>query len=659
MAVAASAFGQTPLDSAYERLRAKDYEQAVRLFRQVVQREPFRPDVRKDLGYALLKMGETRAARDEFAVVLSQNQNDNHLLLEYAFLCHETGETRQARRLFDQLRRSVDPAVKPTAESAFQNVDRPLAEGIARWKEAAAREPGNFSAHVELAKLAETRDEWPLAAAHYEKAWRLKPADRKLLLPLGLAWREIGREEDSGLALLAASRGAEPHTAEKARAVLPQRYPYVYEFERALGLDPGNVELRRELAYLHLEMKQLEKAEREFARIVEQAPDDMLSSAQLGFLLMQRGATVEGRKMLERVLASASIDEELADRVRGVLGLPKALRKRKETAKKDAVSEARELADKSFEAGYMKDALKYLSAVHESDPLNFEVMNKLGIVYNVLKDDRQALRWFELAAMSPEPSIAGQAQRATANLRPQFARFRTTVWTMPFFSTRWRDAFSYGQMKTELRVGHLPFRPYLSTRLVANTRGAVNRPDAPYLSETAVIFGGGVATAAYRGLMGWAEAGMAMSYIHRTDQASRIQPDYRGGVSFSRSWGHHLGSSASGWFAENHEDGVYVSRFNHTLLGYVQNKVGYTLLASESFAFQVLWNGNLTADAKQQYWANFAETGPGMRVRSAVLPRGMVLSFDLLRGSHTVNAGNPRRPNYWDVRAGAWYAITR
>jgi hypothetical protein len=55
-------------------------------------------------------------------------------------------------------------------------------------------------------------------------------------------------------ALLAAARGAEPRTAERARALLPVRYPYVYEFRRALGLDPKNLELRLELENLLLEM---------------------------------------------------------------------------------------------------------------------------------------------------------------------------------------------------------------------------------------------------------------------------------------------------------------------------------------------------------------------------------------------------------------------
>jgi tetratricopeptide (TPR) repeat protein len=647
------------LNEAYEYMRAQNYEKAIPVFREAVRQQPNRASIRKDLGYALLKIGETRAARDEFAVALANSPDDTHLALEYAYLCHETGETRQARRILGGMRNHRDAAIRNQARQAFDNVDRPLAEGIARWREAARLEPGNFSAHLELARLADTRDEWALAAEQYEKAWRLKPADRKLLLPLGLAWKELGRAEESRIALLAASRGAEPHTAMKARELLPERYPFVYEFERALALDPGNVELRRELAYLHLEMKDRERAESEFRRIIELAPDDMLSTAQLGFLLLQRNETLEGRKLLDRVLASDGVDQELADRVRSAVGLPKALRRRPETPKRDVATEARDLADKSYQAGYLKDALKYLRVVHENDPLDFDVMLKLGNTYNMLKDDREALKWFELAEHSPDPSIAGQAQRATGNLRPQFARTRTTFWSMPMYSSRWRDAFSYGQVKTELRIGGLPVRPYLSMRLIGDLKGRVNRPYPQYLSETAVILGTGIATPVVRGLMGWAEAGLAVSYVRRLDTPQRILPDYRGGLSFSRGFGRLLGASGPGVFYENHEDAVYVSRFGRSVLFYTQNKVGYTVAPGEQFSVQIYWNANLTADSKSQYWANFVESGPGMRLRLPGMPRGMLLSVDVVRGAHTKNHGNPRRPNYFDVRAAAWYAVTR
>ena len=43
------------------------------------------------------------------------------------------------------------------------------------------------------------------------------------------------RVEEAHAALLAASRGGEPRAAEAARELLPNRYPYVYEFRKAIA----------------------------------------------------------------------------------------------------------------------------------------------------------------------------------------------------------------------------------------------------------------------------------------------------------------------------------------------------------------------------------------------------------------------------------------
>ena len=252
------------LDEAYAALRAKNYEEAIRGFEQAAKLDPGRASIRKDLAYTLLKIGETEAARDQFAEAMTLDPADDQVALEYAFLCYETKQQVTARRVFDRLRKSGNA----TASEAFENVDRPLREGIARWKQALELSPDNFSAHEELAKLAEQRDELDLAAEQYQAAWKLRPARRDLLVDLGRVWQEQGRTtpskiEDAHAALLAASRGAEPRVAEQARELLPSRYPYVYEFENALALDPSNDALRRELAYLHLEMGNKSAAEQQ------------------------------------------------------------------------------------------------------------------------------------------------------------------------------------------------------------------------------------------------------------------------------------------------------------------------------------------------------------------------------------------------------------
>ncbi len=647
-----------PLEHAYAALREKNYDQAIAGFRQAIALSPNRASIHKDLAYALLKVGENETARDQFEEAVRLDPSDKHVALEYAFLCYETKQQAVARRIFDQIRKTGDA----TAEQAFQNIDRPLADGIARWKKALEQSPDNFSAHQELALLAEQRDELTLAAEHYEKAWRLKPGERELLLDLGRVWKTEGHAEDANSVLLAASRGEPARVAEKARELLPNRYPYLYEFQNALGLDPQNFELRREFAYLLLEMGKKEDAEEQFEKLNRMAPDDLLSAAQLGFLRLNRGDYAGAQPLLEQVLKSS--DDELTDRVRSALKLPQTMRHRGTTAQRTS-EEAKSMAEKSLKAGYLKDALKYLAIAHENDPVDFAVMLKLGWLYNITHQDKEAIKWFKLAGKSPDPAVAKEADQAYHNLAPGFALFRTTFWAFPFYSSRWNDAFGYAQIKTEIKLGKLPIRPYISARFVGDVRGTIgstlSNPAPQYLSESSFIFGVGVTTLPQHGMVGWFEAGEAVKYLSSRNDVGAMIPDYRGGISYAKGFGHLMGGSR-GFFFESNEDGVFVSRFQNDMLAYSQNRAGYTfaqLENSELLQAQIYFNFNGTADRLRQYWANYVESGPGIRFRVRDLPKGMLFSVNFLRGVYTVNEYNPRRPNFFDLRVGFWYAFTR
>jgi tetratricopeptide (TPR) repeat protein len=649
-----------PLERAYRALQAADYDEAIAFFLKALEIAPGRTSVRKDLGYTYLKVGEPEAARDQFGEVMRLDPADGHVALEYAFLCYETKQQTQARRIFDRLRKTGDAASRTTAEQAFQNIDQPLKAGIDRWLKAVELTPDNYSAHEELARLAEQRDELELAAKHYLRAWQILPQRKSGLLDLGRVWGALNRVEQAHAALLAASRSGEPRTAEKARELLPSRYPYVYEFRRALDLDPANTELRRELAYLLLGMGRQQEAEQEFRVLTESGRGDLLSSAQLGLLMLERNERREAQPLLERVLKSE--DRQLVDRVRASMNLPPLPAQPSEPVPPAAPAEARVLAERSFKAGYLKDALKHFRAAHDADPVDFSVMLKLGWTLNMLHNDAEAVRWFDLARRSPDPAIASEASRAYRNLRPGLARFRTTAWLFPFYSSRWRDVFSYAQIKTDVNLGDLPLRPYLSARFVGDTRRTTGGALPQYLSESSFIFGLGLATDPWHGLMAWGEAGTAVSYLGRQPGVSRMVPDYRGGIAYAKALGSLMGAESAGAFYETNADGVFVSRFGDDVLLYSQHRFGYTprpVNALGGLETQFYWNANLTVDARREYWANFAEFGPGLRFRWPVMPSSLSFSISFLRGAYLLNEGNPRRPNFYDFRAGFWYAFTR
>jgi tetratricopeptide (TPR) repeat protein len=625
LAVAAAAFAQSsdPAERAYAALLARDYETAIAAFLAA----PSKPNIRKDLAYTYLKIGEPERARDQFHEALLLDPADTNAALEYAFLCYETKQQAEARRVFDRIRKTGNQI----AEQAFHNIDDPLAAGIDRWQKAIELGADNFSAHYELATLAEQRDELALAATHYERAWRILPDRRTVLVDLGRVWKGMGRTDDSTAALIAASRGGEPRAAEQARELLSAHYPFVGEFRRALELDPANYELQRELGFLLLRMGRQPEAEAEFRQLTLLAPEDLLSATQLGFLLYARGEQAAAMPLFDRVLAGG--DEDLANRVRAVLRMPQTLRPRASAAAPSI--DAKVMADRSIKAGYLKDALKYLDVAHESDPADFDVMLKLAWTNNLLHHDAIAFHWFELARLSPDPKIAADAARGFRNLRPSIQRFRTSLWLFPVFSTRWHDLFSYSQLKTEFNPG-IPVRPYVSLRFVGDSRGTIGSASPQYLSESSFILAVGASSVPWHSLTLWGEAGTSISYVK-----GRMLPDYRAGLAGSRSFRRE----GSRWNAAANLDALYVSRFDHDFLIYTQTRAGYGW---------VYWNANATLDARRQDWANFVETGPGLRIP---LPQSMYMTFNALRGRYLID--NPsRRATFNDLRAGFWYAIS-
>lgn len=652
------AAAQQAAQSAYAALRDKDYDAAVAGFTAALRLAPDRATLRKDLAYTFLKIGESEAARDQFGEVVRLDPADSHSALEYAFLCYETRRQAEARRVFDRLRKSSDSQIRATAESAFQNIDRQLAEDIARWSQVVSQTAGNYSAEHELARLCDERDDLGCAETHYLKSWHVRPGDRSILIDLSRVWRASGQIAQANAAVLAASRADEPRLAEEAREALPARYPYVSEFRQALELDPANTGLRRELAFLLLEMKQSTEAEAEFEKNVEVDPGDDLSAAQLGLLRLARGDRAGALPLLKRVMQSR--DKELAARVRAALNLPAESAANTVAAAPETATggnSAKAMAEKSYRLGYLKDALRYYQAAHEADPGDYSVALKLGWTYNLLHEDEQALQWFGVARQSPDSSVASEAETAYRNLRPAVERFRLTVWAMPFYSSRWSDTFSYGQAKTEMRIAKLPFRPYVSLRFVGDTRSAdVLGPDQ-YLSESSIILAGGVSSTLRHGITLWAEAGRSIGYLH-SDSTERTKSDYRGGVAYGRGWGRVMGANSGGWFTETHADGVFVSRFDDDFLIYSQSRAGYTLPSIPGIHTQLCAIANITTDVKQLYWANTAEAGPSFQMRAKFLPPGSTFTADAVRGFYMINRDNPRHPNFFDFRAGFWYAFT-
>lgn len=618
------------LDRAYEHLRAGRLDAARADFEAGLRANPGHVAARTDYAYLLLKMGETDLGRDELKRVLEAKADDERLGLEYAYLAYETGKRAEAFEIFMRLKLvGKDEAIRKQAGETAVRLDEELKTSIARWREAAAKTPDSYSVHEELARLLEDHNEWVEAASEYRTAFTLKPDKRRFLLDIARVEREAVRPDYAHAALIAASRGGPAMIAEEAKELLPERYPYVYEFELAIQMDPVNAPLRRELGFLLLKMNREKEAIAVFEGVLRLEPNDALVTAQLAFLRAPKVAPPPAEK----------------------------------AKNESGLTAVRDLAQSSFEKGYLNDALRYLLQLHETNPDDAATTLRLGWTYNMLKQDKDAVRCFDLARRSSDPKVAGEADRAYRSLRPSLAPVRVTAWMLPFYSSRWSEVFAYGQLKAEFKLPRTVIRPYLSVRFIGDlginkgsVRGVAGQVAPGTLSERAVVFAAGVATPRKHGVMAWGEVGNSWQYFAKRQNVATMMPDYRAGVNWARSSGAANLSNEGGWFSTSTLDAVYLSRFDHNTLFYSQNRVGYH---APNVPVQFYLNLNMTGDLKRMDWANYYEFGPGIRWRVPSLPPGVYFFADAVYGRQMLKGDGSRPRRYTDIRAGVWYAFTR
>lgn len=637
------------LERAYAALAAEDYDQAVAGFRESLALQPAQPQIEKELAYALLKTGATIEAREAFSRAVHLEPADERAAMELAFLQHETGQAADALATFQRLAQSEDAQVRELAAATARNLEGELDAAIARWLEAIAQDPSNRSVHLELAELYEKRNQPAEAAAQYLAGWQLPgPDGDEVLLKLARARLAASDAEGAHGAWLLAAQSAETRIAEQAKTLMPSRFPWASEFRAALALDPEHAVLRRELAYLLLEVGERDAAMVEFETLLAAHPNDYQAAAQLAFLYQEAGDAERAAALLEQ--AQESQDPDVAEPARLQLN----------RIREERSAPLREMGEKSLEKSYLLDAQRQFAEAYAANPLDYAAALKLGVVHNLMQQDREAIEWFRIATASDDPRIAEQASRSYANLAPQYRFARTTVWMYPFYSRRFSTVFGYAQAKTEFRIGRSPVKPYVSLRLAGDVRRRAGGASPSLLSESALIAAVGASARLDHGVTLWGEAGESFSYLGaRPEGVPRAAPDYRGGANWFRARGATLGGDEPGTFYEANVDLVYVSRFNDDVLAYSQFRPGYRLPNRGLLRSQIYWNWNVTADTGREYWGNYVETGPGFKLRVPAVAPPMNLSVDFVRGVHLSNRGNERGPNYFDLRIGVWYSFTR
>ena len=348
-----------------------------------------------------------------------------------------------------------------------------------------------------------------------------------MLVDLGRVWKAHGPHRTTPLPRCwPPPAGANRAPPKWPANCCPARYPFVNEFRQALALDPANHDLRRELGYLLLRMGREAEAEAEFRILTQNAPDDLLSATQLGFLLYARGETTR------RHAALRPRPGRTATTIWPTASAPSCACRRccaRAPPQRAQSIDAKIMAERSIKAGYHEGRAEVPRSRPRERPRRFRRHAQARLDQQHPAPGRPGVRagstWrgaVRTRASPPTPS------RASSNLRAALQRFRTTAWLFPLFSTRWHDLFAYGQVKTEIN---------LRLARAAVCERAVCRRYAADLGrrQSAVSFGklghsgGGRGHAGLARHAAWGEAGTAISYLK-----GHMLPDYRGGVSVAR-----------------------------------------------------------------------------------------------------------------------------
>jgi tetratricopeptide (TPR) repeat protein len=599
------------LNRAYEQLRLKQYDEAVAGFRRGLELDPSHVSVFKDLGYTLQKMGETEQAVEAFEAYHAAVPGDYQTIMELAYLYAQVQKEDRALDFFRLAMRSPDPAQAALAHEGFDNVERPILGEIERWSGAIQtgnrrQDAANFDARESLAAAYVRHGDAALAIEQYVWLRKNAPSRYRHLITLAELHGKLGHADIARAYALLALRAPDARVSVQGRALFGERYPYGPEFEKALELEPWQTELRKEVAYLYLQMGMRDRAIAHFERL-----SDAQSVAQLA--------------MLRPALATPPPPPP------PIAG--------------DSVQHHKELGYASIAKSFLDDAVREFKEVHRLDPGDDQAVLQLGYLYNMLKQDPTAIGWFKRARASRDQKVAEQAKQALHNLEKPL--FTTTIWALPLISSRFSTAFGYGQIKSELNIAGLKrVRPYLSMRFEGDSRSRTGGTNPEVLSADGGVAAAGAIATLTNHVWLWGEAGNALSAV-----TAPSHPDYRGGLGYAQVWGAGLFGDSTGRFLDTTFDAVYFSRLSNDVIAYSQTKTGYQLPALGGLHHQVFLASNVVTDRDRSVFNNFVEFGPGYRFGWKRFPHTYAY-VAWLHGVYTL----PGKSNYNDLRLVIWWA---
>lgn len=262
-------------------------EEAERLYRQVLQRDPNHADALHFLGVIAYQRGHNDAALELLEQAIARKDR-------VASFHNNRGNVLKALGRLDESVASYHRALtlKPDHAEAHGNLGSvlhalgQLDPAAAAYQRALTLKPGSAEIHNNLGNTLQAQGKLDEAIASYARALTLKPLYVEAHVNLGNVLQAQGRLEDA-----AAS------------------------YRRALELKPDYAPIHNNLGIVFLEQEALEEAATCFGRALALDPDYVEAHRHLGFVLKEQGKPEDARVAYARALA---LDPDDADARLGV-----------------------------------------------------------------------------------------------------------------------------------------------------------------------------------------------------------------------------------------------------------------------------------------------------------------------------------------------------
>jgi tetratricopeptide (TPR) repeat protein len=264
-------------------LTQKNYQEAIRFYREAIDKNPEFADAFLNLGLAYLQLGKLEEAQVAFSAAIEQ---DDSLLP--AYLARAETATRLSQ--WDEAERDLNALNNAYADSSqyflikgnmLMGKNNPAA-ALAEYDKSVALNPKNAEAHVNRGAIYFSQKAYPLAAKDFEQALQINPNQLEALNNLGLlASRE--RNWDKALMYL----------------------------DRALRMNSADPLSLNNKGYVLLRIGKREEAFKLISRSLDTMPENGYALRNLGLYYLEKQDLKESIASFEKALALAQLVESL------------------------------------------------------------------------------------------------------------------------------------------------------------------------------------------------------------------------------------------------------------------------------------------------------------------------------------------------------------